>query len=255
MRVIQIPVLSDNYCYLVICEQTLQAAVVDPPEADIVLKTIEKEGLTLVAILNTHHHWDHVGANEELMQHHQLKVFGFQEEPSRIPGLSHPVHEGDSISIGELSLKVLEVPGHTRSHVAYVGHGALFCGDTLFLGGSGRLFEGTPADMVSSLTKIRELPDDTYVYCAHEYSQQNLEFTLTIDPTNPSLQKKYQEVLTLRQNKLSAVPSTIGEEKSYNLFLRWDDTHLIQNLQKDHPELNADPASIFSEIRNRKDAY
>ncbi|MBI4223433.1 MAG: hydroxyacylglutathione hydrolase, partial [Deltaproteobacteria bacterium] len=159
---------------------------------------------------NTHHHWDHVGGNETLLRHKKVPILG--------PALQ----EGERISVGALEAAVLKVPGHTLDHVAFYFPDlkAVFCGDALFVGGCGRLFEGTPEQMFESLGKLKALPDDTQIYCGHEYTQKNLEFALTVEPANRALQKKYEEVKQKRASGLPTVPSTIGEEKSYNPFIR-----------------------------------
>lgn len=204
-----VPVLSDNYCYWVVCPATCQAAIIDCPDAGAALVLLKKHGWDFVAVLNTHHHWDHVGGNEELLQYKKVPVYG--------PHLK----EGEKIAIGQLEATLLKIPGHTLDHVAYYFESlrALFCGDTLFVGGCGRLFEGTAEQMFDSLAKIKNLPDDTLIYCGHEYSQKNLEFALTIEPNNKALQKKYEWVKQKRVRGEPTIPSTLAEEKSYNPFL------------------------------------
>lgn len=187
------------------------------------MAVLEKNGWDFCAILNTHHHWDHVGGNEALLQHKKVPISG--------PDLK----EGAKVSIGELRGTVLKVPGHTLDHVAFYFSElkALFCGDALFVGGCGRLFEGTAEQMFASLNKLKGLPDDTKIYCGHEYTQKNLEFALTIEPDNRALQKKYEEVKQKRAKGQPTVPSTMGEEKSYNPFLRAKDPRqLAQHRQR-----------------------
>lgn len=158
MKIIQIPLLRDNYGYLIVCQKTNSAGVIDPSEAEPVLRRVEQEKVNLKAILNTHHHRDHTGGNEELLAHGKLEVYGHKSDGGRIPGLTRAVDEGDEIEIGELHGKVLFIPGHTTGHIAYLFGGNLFCGDTLFAGGCGRLFEGTPEQMHASLKKLMTLP-------------------------------------------------------------------------------------------------
>ncbi|MBI4124447.1 MAG: hydroxyacylglutathione hydrolase [Deltaproteobacteria bacterium] len=205
-----VPVLSDNYCYWVVCPKTKKSAVIDCPNAKPALDVLQKNDWDFCAILNTHHHWDHVGGNETLLRHKKVPILG--------PALQ----EGERISVGALEAAVLKVPGHTLDHVAFYFPDlkAVFCGDALFVGGCGRLFEGTPEQMFESLGKLKALPDDTQIYCGHEYTQKNLEFALTVEPANRALQKKYEEVKQKRASGLPTVPSTIGEEKSYNPFIR-----------------------------------
>lgn len=255
MRVIQIPILFDNYTYLLVCEKTGQTAIVDSPDAEATLNVIRREGVSPVAIFSTHHHLDHVGGNEELVAFKKMPVYGGVKDQQRIPCLTHPVKEGEAVSFGSLTFRVLDIPGHTRGHIAYGGEGTVFCGDTLFAGGCGRLFEGTAEQMVDSLGKLKSLPDSTLVYCGHEYTQKNMEFALTLEPDNSSLQKKYAEVVDLRKKTLPTVPTTMGEEKSYNPFLRTDSPELVANLKKKVAGLKDDPVSVFAAVRRLKDVF
>lgn len=225
IQVLQIPVLQDNYGYVVVDPKNKKAALIDTPDAtDLlhVLKELAAKETELAAILNTHHHWDHAGGNAEILAAHQVLVYCsvFDYEEKRIDGATHPVKEGDEVRVGDLRFQVLDVPGHTLGHIAYYGHGVLFCGDTVFVSGCGRLFEGTAEQMFHSLAKIKKLPDDTLIYCAHEYSEENLRFALTVDPDNVALQKKYAEVKKARAQNQPTVPTRLGEEKQYNPFLR-----------------------------------
>lgn len=224
-QILQIPVLKDNYGYVVVDTKTKKAALIDTPDAMAllpVLKDLASKEIEWVAILNTHHHWDHAGGNAEILAAHKVSVYCsvFDYKEKRIDGATHPVKEGDEVRVGGLCFQVLDVPGHTLGHIAYYGHGVLFCGDTVFVSGCGRLFEGTPAQMFQSLAKIKKLPDDTLIYCAHEYSEENLRFALTVDPDNLALQKKYAEVKQARVQNKSTVPTRLGDEKQYNPFLR-----------------------------------
>ncbi|MBI4411740.1 MAG: hydroxyacylglutathione hydrolase [Deltaproteobacteria bacterium] len=278
MRVVQIPTLFDNYTYLVICEKTGVCGIVDSPDAEATWKVIQKEGCDPAAILSTHHHLDHVGGNTDLVRRKKMAVYGGTNDSGRIPELTRPVKEGDTVQVGSTVFNILDIPGHTRGHIAYVaineipsplggdpikrdhlhggqGEGAVFCGDTLFAGGCGRLFEGTPQQMVESLTKLKNLPDGTKVYCGHEYTQKNLEFAKTLEPNNKALQRKYEEVLKKRERGEATVPTTIGEEKSYNPFLRWDSPELIGSLKKKETGLKQDPVSVFAAVRALKDRF
>lgn len=193
MQVSRLPALSDNYIFLLHDPNENIAAVVDPAEAQPVLRRLEELQAQLVAIFNTHHHMDHVGGNQQLIQHFpHVRVYGGAEDQGRIPGQQVFLREGDKVGFAGQIGEVLFVPGHTKGHIAYYfppevegETGELFCGDTLFAGGCGRLFEGTPTQMVSSLSKLRSLPDNTRVWCAHEYTQKNLQFALTVDGNNP----------------------------------------------------------------------
>ena len=255
MKVIQIPLLRDNYAYLVVCEESGEAAVVDPSEAGPVLRRVEEENVKLVAILNTHHHWDHTGGNPGLLERFTLKVYGHKIDVGRIPGLTHPLDEGDEVRIASLRAKVFFIPGHTRGHVAYLFGDKLFCGDTLFAAGCGRLFEGTVDEMHDSLSKLGALPADTLVYCGHEYTEKNLQFAMTVEPGNKKLSAKMERVRSLRDRGLSTIPSTMGEERETNPFLRWDSKEIQENLKKGLPHLRLDPVSVFSQLRRLKDQF
>lgn len=255
MKVIQIPLLRDNYGYLIACEESNEAAIVDPSEAEPVLRRVEQEQLKLQAILNTHHHRDHTGGNPRLLERFRARVYGHRLDRERIPGLNHPLDEGDEITIGDLKGKILFVPGHTKGHIAYLFHNALFCGDTLFVAGCGRLFEGTPAEMLSSLERLRSLPPETLVYCGHEYTQKNLEFALTVEPQNKKVADKLERVRPLRAKGLPTVPSTIREEIETNPFLRWESEEIRENLKRKFPDLDPGPVSIFAKVRELKDRF
>ena len=252
MRILQLPALRDNYIYLLYDPETATAAVVDPAVAEPVLDKLAELGAELVAIFNTHHHHDHVGGNRQLLERYpRAAVYGSQADRGRIPGQTVELRAGETVEFAGRQATVLFVPGHTRGHVAYYfpESGDLFCGDTLFAGGCGRLFEGTPEQMVGSLDQLRQLPEATRVWCAHEYTLNNLRFALTVDGDNPDLQARYQQVAALRQTGSPTVPSTIGEERRTNPFLRWD-----------QPALQAatgaqDPVRVFARLRGMKDQF
>ena len=255
MKIIQIPLLRDNYGYLILCEKTNSAAIVDPSEAEPVLARVTQEKTTLKAILNTHHHRDHTGGNEGLLAHHRLEVCGHKSDRGRIFGLIRGVDEGDEVAVGELRGKVLFIPGHTTGHIAYLFGNNLFCGDTLFTAGCGRIFEGTPELMHASLKKLMALPDDTKVYCGHEYTENNLRFAMTVEPKNYKLVSRYERVQALRARGQPTVPATMEEEKQTNPFLRWDSKEIQANLKAAAPDLKNDPVAIFARIRKLKDAF
>ena len=255
MKIHQIPLLRDNYGYLVVCEKTKQAAIVDPSEADPVLRRIEQERVEPVAILNTHHHRDHTGGNQGLLAIHKLKVYGHKSDQERIYGMSDGVDEGATIQIGELKGSVFFIPGHTTGHVAYLFENNLFCGDTLFTAGCGRLFEGTPEQMHGSLKKLMSLPDNTQVYCGHEYTESNLRFAMTMEGNNPKVAARYERVQGLRARGTSTVPSTMEEEKLTNPFLRWDSKEIQASVKAAASGNRADPVSIFAAVRKMKDAF
>ena len=257
MQIERIPVLSDNYVFLLFDKQQKIAAVVDPAVAKPVLKRVQELGLDLVAIFNTHHHPDHVGGNRKLLRHFpNLVIYGGEQDKGRIPGQQVFLQEGDRVKFGDREGQVFFVPGHTRAHIAYYfapvtpeEKGELFCGDTLFAGGCGRLFEGTPSQMVDSLSKIRALPDNTRVWCAHEYTLSNLKFALTVEEGNDALQMRYQSVKEKRDRGIATVPSLLGIEKQTNPFLRWD-VPALKSFTK-HEE----PARVFGKLRGMKDLF
>ena len=255
MRIVQIPLLRDNYGYLIVCEKTNEAAVIDPSEAEPVLRQVERERVRLTAILNTHHHWDHTGGNSVLAQRLPLKIYGHRLDQGRIPGLTHPLDEGDGVMIGELRANVFFIPGHTKGHIAYLFENKLFCGDTLFVAGCGRLFEGTAEEMFSSLNKLRQLSEKTLVYCGHEYTEKNLQFAMTLEPNNKRLSDKLSKVLSLRSRGLSTVPSIMAEERETNPFLRWESKEIWENLKKHFPGVSQDPVSVFRQTRELKDHF
>lgn len=255
MKIIQIPLLRDNYGYLLVCEKTNRAAIVDPSEAEPVLRRVEQEKVELVAILNTHHHRDHTGGNEGLLAKRRLQVYGHKSDQARVFGMTDGVDEGDAIQIGEIKGGVFFIPGHTTGHVAYLFENNLFCGDTLFTAGCGRLFEGTPEQMQASLKKLMALPDDTKIYCGHEYTESNLRFALSVEAKNPKLVARLERVQGLRTRGLSTVPSTLAEEKLTNPFLRWDSKEIQTCVASALPGTRLDPVSIFGAVRKMKDAF
>lgn len=255
MRVVQIPLLRDNYGYLVVCEDTNDAAIIDPSEAEPVLRKVEEQKVKLTAILNTHHHRDHTGGNAGVLERLSLKVYGHRSDTERIPGLSNPIDDGEEFSVGKLKAKVLFIPGHTKGHVAYLFGQKLFCGDTLFVAGCGRLFEGTAEQMHRSLSQLSALPADTLVYCGHEYSEKNLQFALTVEPKNKRVSEKLERVRSLRAKGISTVPSTMEEEKDTNPFLRWDSSEIRENLRGRFQDMSLEPVSVFAKLRELKDSF
>jgi len=255
MKIVQIPLLRDNYAYLLICDKTKQTAVVDPSEAEPVLRRIETEQVSLRAILNTHHHRDHTGGNEGILAKHNVEVYGHKSDQSRITGLTHGVDEGDEVSIGDMNGKVFYIPGHTTGHIAFLFDNNLFCGDTLFTAGCGRLFEGTPEQMHASLKKLMALPDNTKIYCGHEYTESNLRFAMSVESKNPKLASRFERVQGLRSRGTPTVPSTMEEEKQTNPFLRWDSKELQASVKSVDPNAALDPVSVFAAVRKMKDSF
>ena len=250
----------DNYAYLVIDEEAGVAAVVDVAEAGSVLAAAAREGVELVAILSTHHHFDHVGGNDELIAavgKDSLKVFGYAGDAERIPGLNQPLADGQTFGVAGLEGRALFIPAHTRGHLAYYfpKHSAVFTGDTLFAGGCGRLFEGDAAQMKASLEKLALLPDDTNVYCGHEYTQSNLAFAATLEPGNQDLATRRGEVDALIAAGKPSVPTTIAIEKTTNPFLRSDSLELQAHVAAQVPGVGTDTVEIFAATRRLKDSY
>ncbi|HEX6978597.1 MAG TPA: hydroxyacylglutathione hydrolase [Alphaproteobacteria bacterium] len=245
--------LKDNYVWLLREPASGAVAAVDPSEAAPVRRRLDELGWRLTHILNTHHHGDHTGGNLELKQATGCTIVGPSADRERIPGIDVAVGEGETYRFGDESAHVFDVPGHTRGHIAFwfPDSDALFCGDTLFAIGCGRLFEGTPSQMWTSLTKLRGLPPATRVYCAHEYTQSNARFALAIDPDNAALKTRAARVDALRAKGLPTVPATLAEECRTNPFLRADDAAFARRLGLDP----RDPVAVFAEIRARKDRF
>jgi hydroxyacylglutathione hydrolase len=255
LSVLTVPAFNDNYLWLI--NDGRHAAVVDPGDATPILAALASHGLTLVAILLTHHHADHTGGVAQLLQHVRVPVFGPAHET--IAGVTQALVEGDTAVIPELELKlsVLDVPGHTAGHIAYVAadQGWLFCGDTLFAGGCGRLFEGTPAQMTRSLAKLAALPDATLVYCAHEYTLSNLRFAEVIEPANLALRERVRVDRAKRERGEPTVPSTIGLEKTTNPFLRYGTPAVIDLLLANHRLESREPVAAFAALREWKNTF
>ncbi|MDR0577448.1 MAG: hydroxyacylglutathione hydrolase [Candidatus Accumulibacter sp.] len=252
-NVIRIPALKDNYIWLL--RKGAAAAVVDPGDAAPVLDVLAREGLTLSAILITHHHQDHQGGVGGLLEHTpSVEVFGPERES--ITGVTAPLRGGERIRLASLGLdaRVIAVPGHTLGHLAYSVGQRLFCGDTLFGGGCGRLFEGTPAAMAESLAKLAAFPDDTLIHCAHEYTEANLRFALAVEPGNRALRRRADEVAVTRAKAMPTVPSTLALEKATNPFLRCEEPEVVAAARA-HGAGADDPVAVFAAIRAWKDSF
>jgi len=253
LDILQIPVLNDNYIYMLHDSVSLETAVIDPALEQPVLDVLAEKGWQLSFILNTHHHWDHVGANLALKQQTGCKIIAAAADRERIPGIDVGVEQGDVISLGEHQAQIVETPGHTSGHVVYyfAEDQALFCGDTLFVMGCGRLFEGTPQQMYASLQTLKALPPSTRVYCTHEYTLANATFALSVEPDNIDLQKKLLAVTELRAANIVTVPTTIAEEIATNPFFRVDSL----SIQTELDLVGAEPDVVFAALRRRKDDY
>lgn len=254
MQVHIIPALSDNYMYLLVDEDTKEAAAVDPVEPQKLAAAVQQHGLNLSTILTTHHHWDHAGGNLQMTQLFKgLKILGGDD---RIPAMNQKVSHGDEIMIGNITVQCLSTPCHTGGHICYFANGkseegpALFTGDTLFIAGCGKFFEGTADQMHAALIeKLSSLPDETRVYCGHEYTVNNLKYALHVEPLNESILSKIKWAGTKREKNEPTVPSTIRDEKSYNPFMRVNESS-VQN----HAS-SSDPIGTMAFLRREKDSF
>jgi len=252
MKVEIIQCLSDNFSYLIFEQETNTVSIVDPSEFNACDKVIKKYK-KLDYILNTHHHTDHVDGNVELKKKYNSKIFGFDGDKKRIPGIDKPLKENQNQIIGNLMFKIIFIPGHTRGHIAFYfeKEKIVFTGDTLFSLGCGRVFEGTHEEMLNSLNKLKNLPPETRAYCGHEYTKTNLNFCLKYDPNNSLLKKKSIEINLKIKNNLPTMPTTIGEELKTNIFLRCNNNVIKQALNLE----GAPDQEIFTKLRDLKDTF
>ncbi len=256
LHIYPVRAFKDNYIWVIHNQD--YAAVVDPGDATPVLEYLQLNSLQLIAILNTHHHHDHVGGNMALLKKFSVPVYGPKHES--IPNITHPVEERDSFNLEALSLSftTLDIPGHTAGHIAYYGlnkTNMLFCGDTLFSCGCGRIFEGTPQQMYTSLQKLADLPDETMVYCGHEYTLDNIRFARVVEPENTALLELEAATELLRNQDLPTLPTTIAKEKMANPFLRCYEQTVIRNTSIYADKTLSDPISVFAELRNWKNNF
>ncbi len=253
-----LPAFADNYIFLVSDSDLGLAMVVDPGDGDVVIRALKQRDLHLSLILNTHHHSDHVGGNDKLQREYGAPIIGPAKEKNRITGLSRAVNHGDVVTFSTLRGEVIATQGHTAGHISFYFPQikALFCGDTLFSLGCGKLFEGTAVEMWDSLKLLRALPDDSQVYCAHEYSENNGKFASAIDKNNEALKARVAEITALRKAGKPTIPALLGNEKLCNPFLRADQSDLRRALAKAGvaPE-DADAAAVFGTMRQAKDKF
>ena len=252
-----IPAFSDNYIWAIHDDNSQQLAVVDPGDASPVLDYIDENDLALSHILITHHHPDHIGGLNRLVEEFNPVVYG--PEPSNIKGISQFLHEGDQFRLFDRDFEIFEVPGHTLDHIAYFSddetHPLVFCGDTLFAAGCGRLFEGTPAMMMGSLSKLMKLNPKSAVYCSHEYTMANLKFALAADGDNQELQERVILEQQKRDSGIPTLPSTIAVELATNPFLRCDDSAVQERVLAQSGNKNSDTTEIFAALRSWKDNF
>jgi len=253
LEIEQIATRNDNYVYLIRDISSNRVAAVDPSDADPVIEALNKLDWILTDIINTHHHNDHTGGNLELKEKYNCSITGPRADHDRIAGIDLDVGDGDRYFLGDSEAMVFDTPGHTRGHIAFwfPESIALFCGDTLFALGCGRTFEGTPQQMWESLKKLRNLPDETKVFCAHEYTQANAKFAVSVDSKNEKLLKRAENIDKLRAENKPTVPSLLGDEKETNPFLRCDMESIANAVSLDAN----DPVNVFAEVRLRKDNF
>ena len=257
MQAIPVPAFRDNYIWLFPVPAPdigpARVAIVDPGQAEPVLDTLERTGLEPAAILITHHHPDHTGGIQAVLRRHRIPVYGPASSPAG--GIDRPLRDGDTVRLDDTAFRVLAVPGHTLDHIAYHTEGALLCGDTLYAGGCGRLFEGSPEQMHKTLKRLSLLPDETRIFCAHEYTVRNLEFAAAVEPGNEAVRARLEAARRLRAQGRPTLPSTLAEERLTNPFLRCAEPAVIEaarrrhggNLQKEH--------EVFAVIRGWRDIF
>lgn len=245
---------DDNYIWLIQDSERRYGAIVDPGDEVPVIEHLQQHKITPVAILITHHHGDHTGGAQALVTKYRIPVYGPAHE--RIPAMTHPLQEGDRIALAQLGaeFRIIDAPGHTKGHILYYGHDSLFCGDTLFAGGCGRVFEGTMEQMYAAMARIEALPDQTQVYCAHEYTEANLRFARVAEPKNSVLLERILRTQELRRRNRPTVPSLLSLEKQTNPFLRCKVESLIHAAEAYAKHPLATPAEVFATVRNWKDS-
>ena len=253
MQITPIPCLTDNYAYIIYDNNSKTTGVVDPSEAKPVISFLREKKLKLNYVLNTHHHYDHIGGNLELKKTFNAKIIGFVGDKHRIPGIDITLKDNEKWIFGNSSVKILHIPGHTLGHICFFfeKEKIAFTGDTLFSLGCGRIFEGDHKQMLQSLNKIKKLPEDTMIYCGHEYTYKNAEFCIKHDSNNANLKKYFEKIKKLRASNMPTIPSTLDDELKSNIFLRCDQNDVKTNLNmKNHSDLE-----VFSKVRDLKDNF
>ena len=253
MNINIIPCLNDNYSYLIHDEHSNTVAIIDPSEFEPCDKIIDKNFKKLDFILNTHHHYDHIGGNKDLKNKYNSTVLGFEGDKKRIPGIDKTLRDNQEFKIGNLNFNTIFIPGHTNGHVAFHEKKTkvVFTGDTLFSLGCGRVFEGTYEQMFDSLNKLKNLPEETKIYCGHEYTLKNFEFCLKYNPNNNFLKNRADKIKSKLRSNIPTVPSTIGEEIKTNIFLRYGDPDVKKAINLE----NSSDIEIFTKLRDLKDNF
>lgn len=255
LQVIPISALQDNYIWCIVHSKSNQCVIIDPGEAQPVLDMLKTSKLQLSAIFITHHHWDHTNGINELFQQFKTPIYGGANEKN-IPHCQYPLNDKQIVSpMPDLQLAALAIPGHTLGHTAYYGHGLVFTGDTLFTGSCGRVFEGTMAQMLTSIQKLTTLPEETLVYCGHEYTQSNLRFAQAVEPDNANLLARIEETNRLREQNLPTVPSTLKLEKQTNPFLRTDQPAVIKAAENHVGRKLNNSVEVFTVLREWKNNF
>lgn len=256
LNVVAVPAFQDNYLWVLHAEGSSNCYVVDPGDAAVIETALTERGLTLSGILLTHHHWDHTGGVDALTAGRSIPVYG--PNSANIPQVTHALGEGDEVYLdGGLKLAILEVPGHTLDHIAYFDSesSSVFCGDALFAGGCGRMFEGTAPQMQASLAKLAALPETTRIYCAHEYTQANLSFAVAVEPDNTELAERVALVARQRTDGVRTVPSLLSDELATNPFLRWASPDVIASAAQHTGKSLSAPQEVFAALRGWKDNF
>jgi len=253
IEIIQIPLLSDNYSYIIIDKNTNITGCIDPSVAEDIVNVLQNRGVDLNFILNTHHHQDHVGGNQELKEIYKCKIIGSYDDQNRIPGIDIKLKNSEEFDMGESVFKVIDTPGHTIGHICYYfqDQNFLFCGDTIFSLGCGRLFEGSYEQMTESILKIRSLPDSTKIFCGHEYTESNAKFAEFLDPGDDLLKKKILNIKKDRLESKPTIPVILEEEKKLNPFMKFDNQEYLDSIKIE----NISNAENFKKIRIMKDNF